>query len=230
MKPASPVHFVLALGLTATVFSVGVSSVSRLVAKTPQQAIEHAVAERLGGHVAVQVTSLQTTVADDESGLEAHVDPAARLGQPTRFVLTSDGVRRGAAVATLQVQAHFARATKAIARDESIMQDAFEIVDGELPAIALRRVPAPGEVVGLKARRAIARGEALTSAVLMMPPVVRSGEEVTVKVAIGTVEVTGVAVASGSGQAGDVIRVMQPRSRRLVRARILGPGVVEVIE
>ena len=34
MKPSSPVHFVLALGLTATVFSVGVSSVSRLVAKT----------------------------------------------------------------------------------------------------------------------------------------------------------------------------------------------------
>ncbi len=229
MKPSSPVHFVLALGLTATVFSVGVSSVSRLVAKTPQQAIEHAVAERIGGDVAVQVTSLQTTVAD-ESGLEAQVDPAARLGQPTRFVLTSEGIRRGAAVATLQVQARFARATKAIARDESITADAFEVVNGELPAIALRRVPSPDEVVGLKARRAIARGEALTSAVLMMPPVVRSGEEVTVKVAIGTVQVTGVAVASGSGQTGDVIRVMQPRSRRLVKARILGPGVVEVIE
>ena len=229
MKPSSPVHFVLALGLTATVFSVGVSSVSRLVAKTPQEAIEHAVAERIGGDVAVQVTSLQTTVAD-EWGLEAQVDPAARLGQPTRFVLTSDGVRRGAAVATLQVQARFARATKAIARDESITQDGFEVVNGELPAIALRRVPAPNEVVGLKARRAIARGEALTSAVLMMPPVVRSGEEVTVKVAIGSVEVTGVAVASGSGQAGDVIRVTQPRSRRLVKARIVGPGVVEVIE
>src|SRR6266540_3898262 len=171
MKPSSPVHFVLALSLTATVFSVGVSSVSRLVAKTPQQAIEHAVAERIGGDVAVQVTSLQTTVAD-ESGLEAQVDPAARLGQPTRFVLTSEGIRRGAAVATLQVQARFARATKAIARDESITADAFEVVNGELPAIALRRVPSPDEVVGLKARRAIARGEALTSAVLMMPSVV----------------------------------------------------------
>ena len=229
MKPSSPVHFVLALGLSATVFSVGVSSVSRLVAKTPAQAIEHAVAERIGGDVAVQVTSLQTTVAD-ESGLEAQVDPAARLGQPTRFVLTSDGVRRGAAVATLQVRARFARATKAIARDESITQDVFEVVNGELPAIALRRVPAPSEVVGLKARRAIARGEALTSAVLMQPPAVRSGDEVIVKVAIGTVEVTGVAVASGSGQPGDVIRVKQPKSRRLVKARILGPGVVEVIE
>ena len=229
MKPSSPVHFVLALGLTATVFSVGVSSVSRLVAKTPAEAIEQAVAERIGGDVAVQVTSLQTTVAD-ESGLVAQVDPAARLGQPTRFVLTSDGVRRGAAIATLQVQTRFARATKAIPRDQAIAQDAFEVVSGELPAIALRRVPAPDEVVGLKARRAIARGEALTSAVVMMPPAVRSGQEVTVKVSVGRIEVTGVAVASGSGQAGDVIRVMQPRSRRLVKARILGPGAVEVIE
>lgn len=229
MKPSSPVHFVLALGLTATVFSVGVSSVSRLVAKTPAEAIEQAVADRIGGDVAVQVTSLQTTVAD-EPGLVAQVDPAARLGQPTRFVLTSDGVRRGAAIATLQVQTRFARATKAIPRDQSITHDAFEVVTGELPAIAMRRVPAPDEIVGLKARRAIARGEALTSTVVMMQPAVRSGQEVTVKVSVGRIEVTGVAVASGSGQAGDIIRVMQPRSRRLVKARILGPGTVEVIE
>jgi flagella basal body P-ring formation protein FlgA len=47
----------------------------------------------------------------------------------------------------------------------------------------------------------------------MTPPAVRSGDEVTVKVSIGAVEVTGVGVASGSGQAGDVIRIMQPRSR-----------------
>ena len=228
MQP-SPVRFVLALGLTATVFSVGASSLSRLVATTPTQAIEYAVAEKIGGDAAVQVTSIDTAVAD-EAGLEAQVDPAARLGQPTRFVLTSDGVRRGAAVATLQVQTRYARASRAIARDEAITQDAFEVVNGVLPAIALRRVPAPDEVVGLKARRAIARGEALTSAVLLVPPAVRSGDEVTVKVAIGQVEVTGVAVASGSGQPGDVIRVMQPRTRRLVKARILGPGAVEVIE
>jgi flagella basal body P-ring formation protein FlgA len=228
MSP-SPVRFVLALGLTATVFSVGASSLARLVATTPTQAIEYAVAEKIGGDVAVQVTSLDTTVAD-EPGLEAQVDPAARLGRPTRFLLSSDGVRRGAAIATLQVQTRYARATRSIARDEAITQDAFEVVNGLLPPIALRHVPAPADVVGLRARRAIARGEALTSAVLMVPPAVRSGEQVTVKVAIGQVEVSGVAVASGSGQVGDVIRVMQPHSRRLVRATIVAPGVVEVTE
>jgi flagella basal body P-ring formation protein FlgA len=229
MQPASPIRFVLALGITATVFSAGVSSVSRFVATTPAQAITQAVAEKIGGDVAVRITSLETAVAD-ESGLQAQIDPAARLGQPTRIMLTSDGVRRGAAVATMQVTARYARASRAIARDEAITQDTFEVVNGELPAIALRRVPTPGEVVGLKARRAITRGEALTSAVLMLPPAVRSGEQVTVKVAIGRVEVSGVAVASGSGQAGDIIRIMQPRSRRLVKARIIGPGAVEVIE
>jgi flagella basal body P-ring formation protein FlgA len=227
--PPSPVRFVLALGLSATVFSVGASSLSRLVARTPAQAIEHAVAEKIGGDVAVQVTSLQTDVAEEE-GLVAQIDPAARLGRPTRFVLTSEGVRRGAAVATLEVQARYARALRAIGRDETITRDAFEVVNGTLPAIALRRVPAPDEVVGLKARRSIAKGEALTSAVVMVPPAVRSGEEVSVKVAIGTVEVTAVAIASGSGQPGDIIRVVQPRSRRLVKARILGPGAVEVLE
>jgi flagella basal body P-ring formation protein FlgA len=230
MQPSSPLHFVLALGLSATVFNVGVSTVTHLAATTPEEAIERAVADRMGSDVSVRVMSLETVVAG-ESGLQAQVDPAARLGQPTRFVLLGHGgVRKGSAVATLQVEARFARAVRAIARDEAIASDAFEIVNGPLPAMALRRVPDPGEIVGLKARRAIARGEALTSAVLMTPPAVRSGDEVTVKVSIGAVEVTGVGVASGSGQAGDVIRIMQPRSRQLLKARIVGPGMVEIAE
>jgi flagella basal body P-ring formation protein FlgA len=230
MKQSSPLQFVLALGLSATVFNVGVSTVTRLAATTPEEAIERAVSERMGGDVSVRVMSLDTAVVG-ESGLQAQLDPAARLGQPTRFVLLSHGgVRKGTAVATLQVEARFARALRTIARDVAITSDDFEIVSGDLPAMAVRRVPAPGEIVGLKARRTIARGEALTSAVLMTPPAVRSGDEVTVKVSIGSVEVSGVGVASGSGQPGDVIRIMQPRSRQLLKARIVGPGMVEIAE
>jgi flagella basal body P-ring formation protein FlgA len=226
---STPIRFVVALGLVATVYSVGAASVSRLIATTPAQAIERAVAQRIGGDVAVQVITLQTEVSS-EAGLAAQLDPTARLGQPMRVVMVTDGLRRGAAVATVQAVARFARAARAIARDEAVTPADIDIVTGELPAIALRRLPAPDEIVGLKARRAIAAGEALTSAVLLVPPSVKSGDKVIVRVTVGRVEVTGTAIASGTGNDGDVIHILQPNTRRPVKARILGAGSVEVIE
>jgi len=212
-------------------FDAGASTVSRYVgrATTPEEAIQRAVADRVGGVATVTITSIKTDVSGG-SGLQAQPDPSGRVGQPMRFVLVNDGVRTGSAIATVQVHTIYARAARAIARDEVVAPSAIELVDGELPSMPLRRVPSAQEIVGLKARRDIAEGEALTSAVLVTPPVVQSGDEVSVTVTLGRVEVTGRAVASGSGQVGDIIRVMQPHSRRLVKARITGPGAVEVVE
>jgi flagella basal body P-ring formation protein FlgA len=50
-----------------------------------------------------------------------------------------------------------------------------------------------------------------------------------VTVRIGAVEASGTAIASGSGHLGDTIHIMQRASRRLLSARISGPGAVELI-
>ena len=70
----------------------------------------------------------------------------------------------------------------------------------------------------------------MTAAVLRVPPVVRTGDTVDVTVRIGVVSVTGTATASGSGQVGDIIRIMQPHSSRLLSARIVGTGAVEIVQ
>jgi flagella basal body P-ring formation protein FlgA len=145
-------------------------------------------------------------------------------------VLTSGGARIGLAVATVRIEAEYARASRAIARDEVLRADAIEVVRGPLPGVALRRLPDAGEVVGLEARRAIAAGEPLTDAVVRVPPVVQSGDEVAVTLTLGQVAVTGVGIASGSGHEGDVIRVLSPTSRRPLKARITGRGAVEVLQ
>jgi flagella basal body P-ring formation protein FlgA len=95
--------------------------------------------------------------------------------------------------------------------------------------VALVRLPAPAEVIGLSARRAIAPGEPLTPLVLEVPPLVRAGEEVTVLARVGAVEIRSAAVAASSGHRGDTIRVT-PRNGRPVRARITGPAHVEVVQ
>ncbi len=86
-----------------------------------------------------------------------------------------------------------------------------------------------GEIVGAQARRDIRAGEVLTDAALIVPPVVKSGDEVRVSVSTGAIEVTGVGRASGSGRVGDLIRVLLPSSRKGLKARITGPGSVEIV-
>ena len=44
-----------------------------------------------------------------------------------------------------------------------------------------------------------------------------------------TVQVNTIAVASGSGHPGDLIRVVSKGSRRPLKARITGPGAVEIV-
>jgi flagella basal body P-ring formation protein FlgA len=85
------------------------------------------------------------------------------------------------------------------------------------------------EIVGAQARRDIRAGELLTDAAVIVPLLVKSGDVVRVSVSAGAVQVTGIGRASGSGRVGDLIRVLMPSSRRGLKARITGPGSVEIV-
>ena len=221
-------RFIRVAAGAAMLLATGGAAVADVDAVTPQQAIERVVAQRLGGEVTVDVTSLQTTVRA-ERALQALPEPGGRAGAPMRFVMMAGRTRRGVAVATVKVLGSYARAARAIARDEDITADAIEVVRGELPSMGLRRMPATDEVIGLTARRDIAAGEALTQAVVQVPPFVRSGDTVALTVIVGTVRVNAQAIASGSGYQGDVVRVT-PRGGRPLKARIVGRGRVEVVQ
>jgi flagella basal body P-ring formation protein FlgA len=210
------------------------------VAVTPEQAIERAVAQRLegtpsrrsgrpGGDLSITVTALQTSVAA-EPGLAALPEPGGRAGQPTRFVLSANGARRGIAIATITVAGSYARAARAIARNEVIAADAIDVVRGELPHVGFKRLPSSGEAIGLIARRDIAEGETLTDVVLQFPPLVRSGDVVLVTVKVGTVEITSKGTVSGSGHEGDIVKVTPRPGGRPVKARITGRGAVEIVQ
>jgi flagellar basal body P-ring formation protein FlgA len=219
--------FVIAAVATMLLGS-GRAAVADVDLVTPEQAIERVIAQRLGGEVAVDVTALQTAVRA-ERALQALPEPGGRAGARMRFVMMAGRSRRGVAVATVKVIGSYARAARAIARNEGVTADAVEIVQGELPSMGLQRLPATEELIGLTARRDIAAGEALTQAVVQVPPFVRSGDTVDLTVIVGTVRVNAKAIASGSGYQGDVVRVT-PRGGRPLRARIVGRGRVEVVQ
>jgi len=221
-------RFILSVAVAAILVAAVRAAVADVEDVTPRQAIERAVAQRIGGGVSVDVSALETTVAA-ERGLLAMPEPGGHAGAPMRFVLMAGRVRRGVAVATVKVSGSYARAARAIGRQEVIAAEAIEVVEGELPSIGLKRLPAGDEVVGLIARRDIAAGEALTQAVLQMPPMVRAGDVLDLTVIVGTVRVNARATASSSGHQGEIIRVT-PEGGRPLKARITGRGKVEVVQ
>jgi flagella basal body P-ring formation protein FlgA len=221
-------RWILAVAVVAMLLAATRAAFSETPLVSPAEAIERVVAQRVGGDVAVQITALDTTVAP-EPALHAMPEPGGRAGAPMRFVMMVGRVRRGVAVATVKVVGSYARAARAIGRHEAISADAVDIVRGEIEAVGLKRLPATANVVGLIARRDIAAGEALTQAVLQVPPAVRSGDEVVVTVVTGAVRVSAMGMASGSGHEGEMIRVV-PHNGRLLKARITGPGAVEVVQ
>jgi flagella basal body P-ring formation protein FlgA len=196
---------------------------------TPEQAIAASVIRLLGESAEVAVLDVETRVAAGPD-LAAEPDAGARFGQRARFVLSAGGTRLGLAVATVRVVAAAPRAARAIARDEVIGPDAVDLTPGDLARLPMRPLPALDDVLELRARRDIAAGEVLMASVLRREPLVRSGDEVTASLRVGAVTVTALGHASGSGHVGDMIRVMQPNSSRLLRGRITGPGAVEIVE
>jgi len=121
------------------------------------------------------------------------------------------------------------RSSHAVAHRENIDADAIELVEAELEGMLLERLPTMAEIVGAPARRALGAGEILTTSTVVVSPVVKSGDKVKVSLSTGATQVTGVGRASDSGQVGDLIRVAVPSSRRGLKARITGPGSVEVV-
>ena len=200
-------------------------------------AIERSVQERMGD-VRVEVVEMSgverlkdTRLETGDAGLEviATPEPGSRLGRAVRFILVAGGTRLGSVVATLHVTGSAVRSSRAIARGEELEADAIDVMDIELKDLLLGRLPTMADVVGTQARRDIRKGEVLTEAVVIVPPLVKSGDEVRVIVSTGVIEVTGVGRASGSGHVGDLIRVLMPSSRRGLNARITGPGAVEIV-
>jgi flagella basal body P-ring formation protein FlgA len=192
-------------------------------------AIERAVAERIGRGVHVSVATLQTAVSATES-VVASPEPGARTGAPARFTLFVGGSRVGSAVATVHVTGTHVRARRALGRDEPLTAGDVQEIDGPLGGQPLKRLPSLADVLGARLRRNVAAGEAITAAVIEVPAVVKSGDVVSATVRIGAVEAEGKAVAQGSGQVGDIVRVVPGGTRRLLRARITGPGQVEILQ
>ena len=206
-------------------------------------AIADAVKARVGADADVVVSRVQIFAREGDacsraSACQVTPDPSARLGHTIRFALSAirrDGAvtrfeRIGAAEADISVTAAVVRATAVIRRGDLIPAAALESVPLPLADMPLRRMPAAAELAGAKALRDIAPGEPLMAGMVLVTPAVKTGQHVTAFSRVGSVEVSATLLAAESGVSGDIIRLVNPDSRRAMRARIVSSNRVEIIQ
>jgi len=201
------------------------------------RAIVEALTNRMGSSVRVEVKELSSCAVDEAAApIVATPAPGSRLGRPIRFAISErvNGPRRterhaGEAVASVGVSGPFVRALNALARGDVFEAGDVDTAVGEIADGFVRPLPRAEAVVGARAARAIAAGEVVAVAAIVAVPLVKSGDRVRAVVRTPEIEVESVAVATQNGTLDQVIRVVNPETKRAIRARVVGDKEVEVV-
>ncbi len=84
------------------------------------------------------------------------------------------------------------------------------------------------EVLGQTLRRAANAGTVLTPALVAIPPTVRRGEQVTLVAERGGIAIRATGRALADARTGDIVRVRNLSSDRVVEGTVRGPGQVTI--
>ncbi len=84
------------------------------------------------------------------------------------------------------------------------------------------------EVVGKRVKRPIGKGNVVKLDYLEAPPMVREGEEVLIVLEKGNLKVTVRGIARDEGGKGEIVRVENTGSGKVVTGRVVEPKVVRV--
>lgn len=104
------------------------------------------------------------------------------------------------------------------------------IIQGRVERAAVRGEPLLSleQLVGLVARRDLREGDPLLTDDGVRPIVVRFGDAVTIVVQRGQLTVTAKGNARGEGAVGDLIPVQNLDTKRILKGRVDGPGLISI--
>jgi flagella basal body P-ring formation protein FlgA len=195
-----------------------------------RRSIAAAAAARFGVGAEVDVRLTADVPATWHDQLEtASLDPAARLGAPVWVTFAGSPGHSLRISADVRVTVDHVRTTHPVLAGAVLSAADVSDVREAVTGLPFRRLPIAAEVVGARVLRSLAAGDIIQSGFIVLPLVVHAGEPVTAIARIGGVEVSAQFVAAENGRTGDLIRVVNPETKRTVRARVVTSGTVEVL-
>lgn len=112
-------------------------------------------------------------------------------------------------------------AARSLAANELIAPDSIKYERMDIGRLSQGYMTSLADVTGLQARRTISPGTPLNKYMLAKPDVVKRGAMVSILVRLGDMEVTAAGEAMQSGSVGDIIRVRNVNSKKVVTAQVL---------
>lgn len=221
--------------------SVWLALASPLAAQATTTDVEAAVAaatqavrEAFGGDADVTITAPVLTLVPGAGAIVRAVpEPSSRTGGPVRFVLYGDDqatpARIGRLGAEVRVSAPHVRTRQRVPVGEPLTVDVIEAVRADVGRQPLAALPSLASLRGLTTRKTLLPGEVITRVAAVVPALVNSGDEVVTIARVGALEVRGRAIAAQSGSLGDTVIVVNPDSKKRLRARVVADALVEVL-
>jgi flagella basal body P-ring formation protein FlgA len=213
------------------------ASAETTCAASVRPAIVEAVQSRMGTSVNVEINELSCATTEIDGTVVATPVPGARLGKPVRFSISDQGKgprpmprHAGEAVADVVVTGTFVRAARPLTPGTVLAEADVEATTGPIDAGFVKPLPSMETVIGGRVTRALAAGETIVDGAIAAVALVKSGDRVRVIVRMNEIQIEGVAVAAQSGALDQIIRVVNPDTRKAIKARVIGDGEVEVVQ
>lgn len=118
--------------------------------------------------------------------------------------------------------------THKLRRNAVITEDDLALSRRKITGYAQQLIPSIADAVGLEVTQTLGPGAILLSRYVKKQPLVHRGDMVTILVASGNLKITAHGEAKGKGAEGDMIKIKNLASRRIISARVVDRGLVEV--
>lgn len=144
--------------------------------------------------------------------------------------LSVDGVptRKVWVTARISVMAEVVAVVRPLGKHQKIEQADLAMVPRDLADLPSNTVRSIADVLGNRTTRMIYPDTVLEAGMFIAPPLVRRGDIVKVVVHSGPMTITATGMVKQQGAKGDLVRVVNTDSNRIITARVTGPGAVEV--
>lgn len=118
--------------------------------------------------------------------------------------------------------------TRHIAHGEIINESDIRLVKRDRQQLRYGYFKKPEEVIGQIASQNIASGTALTQRLIELPNLITKGQGVTISIRSKHIYVEARGIAQDNGSLNKMIPVMNTSSKKVIQARVVGAGQVEV--
>jgi len=147
-----------------------------------------------------------------------------------RVTCTSPDYWATYAVGKINAYAPIAVAAKAISKGSVVRANDIRFVRQNLSLLSQGFYTQPEEIIGLSARRHIANNAPITPQMMLPADLINKGESIIIEAKKGALVVRTQGLALENGHQGQQIRVLNERSQKEIRARVVRRGVVSASE